>query len=104
MPTKLNLMLLNNIKLKQPITRKMSYLLSTYQVANKCLHRLYYVIIVVDFNLMFYRFFITLDVKYPTSARLQSAWILNVSGNVVQVQTSYSHMFQCLSPYKVYSI
>ena len=70
----------------------MSCVLYTYQVTTKCSHRLYYVIIVVDFNLIFYNFFITGHVEYLSSARLPLAWILNVSGNVVQVQTSYGHV------------
>ena len=61
-------------------------------------------IIVVDFNLIFYNFFIIGNVEYPASAKLQLASILNVSSNVIQVGTSYGHMFQYLSPYKVISI
>ena len=50
----------------------MSYVLSIYKVTNKYPHRLYDVIIVVDFNLIFYKCFIG-DVEYTASARLQSA-------------------------------
>ena len=48
----------------------MLYLLYAYKVTAKHAHRLYYVTIVVDYNLILLKFFIIGDVKYPASARL----------------------------------
>ena len=50
--TKLNLMLLCNSKLKQAYYKKQFSVLFTHEVADKCPHRLYYVITVVDYNLI----------------------------------------------------
>ena len=40
------------------------------KLSAKCSHRLHYVIIVVDYNLILLKFFIIGDLLYPASARL----------------------------------
>ena len=69
--TRLNLMLLSNIKLKQANYKQ--YVIYTYIVTAKHSHKVYYVILLVDYNLILLNFFIIGDVKYPASTRLQVA-------------------------------
>ena len=101
----LNLMLLCNIKLKQAYYKKQFSVLFTYKVMYKCPHRLYYVITVVDINLILH-FFIIGDVSYLPSARLNVDWNLLVFGNVnksKQVIVTF-HCLHCVSLYVVFSI